>query len=334
VQSSVPEFSDTFLRYRLLADKRIHAVARIESSLLKGARRYFDEQGFTEVKVPHLTRATGACENIDTMFAVPWFGEGERFLAQTGQLYLEVMTPYLKHVWCEGPSFRAEPDVDSRHLAEFPLLEIEFEGGFEELLGHVEGTIRSMVSTALAERKDDMEVLGVADPVRLDLTSPGSFGRMTYSEAVEKLGLSFGDDLKHAHEKRLVEMTGGKPLFVTHYPKSVKFFNMKENDDDPRLVNSADLLLPFSGEAVGAAEREFEYERLLARLQESSMFRLLRARGGGLGDFAWYLNYYRDFGGSLHSGCGIGFNRVTQYFLGADDIRGATVWPVNRESGV
>lgn len=299
-----------------------------------GARRYFEAEGFVEVPVPHITKATGACENINTMFDVSFFGE-RRYLAQTGQLYLEVLTPYLGRVWAAGPSFRAEPDVDDRHLVEFTLVELEFKGGFEELLTHIEGTVSSMFEEVLRSRGEDLELLGV-DRKRLKGMRP-PFKRIKYADAVELLegmGVRWGDDLKSVHEKRLVQYFGGKPLFITHYPKAIKFFNMKENDTNPDVVDSADLILPFSGEAVGAAEREYEYERLLNRLLESSMFRLLKERGGTLEDFGWYLNFYKEIGGCRHSGCGIGMNRVTQSVLGVSDIRETTVWPMNRESNV
>ena len=323
---------NTAERYRLFKESSLQAIARIEASLLSGARKYFEENLFVEVTVPHVTRATGACENVATMFEVDFFGE-KRYLAQTGQLYLEVMTPYLERVWAAGPSFRAEEKVDDRHLVEFTLLEIEFRGNFDQLLEHVEGTLVSMVSEVLAKRSEGLAVLGV-DAERLqNVRRP--FKRITYTDAVDLLegeGVRWGDDLKSQHEKLLVEYMGSQPLFITHYPKAIKFFNMKENAINRELVDSADLILPYSGEAVGAAEREYEYDRLVKRLLESSMFRLLKERGGGLEDFAWYLNFYKEFGGSPHSGCGIGLGRVMQFVLGIDDIRGSTVWPVNREA--
>ncbi len=302
--------------------------------MLSGARKYFEANGFNEILVPHITKATGACENIATMFEVDFFSE-RRYLAQTGQLYLEVLTPYLDKVWAAGPSFRAEPDVDNRHLVEFTLVEIEFKGGFDELLGHIEGTIVSMVDQVLRNRGEDLELLKVDVDRLRGVRAP--FRRVTYTDAVavlEGAGVKWGDDLKSSHEKQLAKYYGGMPLFITHYPKSIKFFNMKENCDNPDVVDSADLILPFSGEAVGAAEREYQYERLVARLLDSSMFRLLKERGGSLEDFAWYLDFYKESGGCVHSGCGIGMNRVTQFVLGSGDIRATTTWPMNRESNV
>jgi len=325
------KLATTTNRFELFATPEMQAVARIEASLMRGAREYFDANDFTEIIVPHLTKATGACENIATMFTVDHFGE-DCYLAQTGQLYLEVLTPFLKKVWCVGPSFRAEPSVDERHLTEFALLELEFEGDLWQLMHHIEGVIYSMIQECLATRSTDLELLGV-DTDRINVKPP--FKKVSYTDAVEQLhsfGVKWGDDLKSIHEKALVEIFGNRPLFITHYPKAIKFFNMKQNALSPNIVNSTDLILPFSGEAVGAAEREYEYEPLLKRLQESNMLKQLIERGGSLQDFDWYLDFYRLHGGTPHSGCGIGVNRVTQYVLGSSDIRASTVFPMNKQT--
>jgi len=328
---SLEKSATTTNRYELFSKPELQAVARIEASLLRGARRYFDANDFVEIVVPHLTRATGACENIATMFTVDHFGESA-YLAQTGQLYLEVLTPFLKKVWCIGPSFRAEPSIDERHLTEFTLIELEFEGDLRQLMRHIENVICSMVQEAMATIGEDLEFLGV-DEDRINVAPP--FKKVTYTDAVEQLhsfGVKWGDDLKSTHEKALVEIFGNKPLFITHYPKAIKFFNMKQNAYNPDIVNSTDLILPFSGEAVGAAEREYQHEPLLTRLKESNMLRQLIERGGSIRDFDWYLDFYRQYGGTPHSGCGIGLNRVTQYVLGSQDIRACTVFPMNKQT--
>ena len=142
------------------------------------------------------------------------------------------------------------------------------------------------------------------------------------------LEIEWGDDLTHAHELFLVEKYGNRPLFITHYPKDIKFFNMRVNDDDPSVVNSADLIMPYSGESVGSAERENDYERLVKRLKESQMFRILSKRGVTMKDFEEYLNLVKK-DPILHSGCGIGFTRVSQSVMGFEDIRMATSYPLN-----
>lgn len=330
-QVGINLLKNTNERHKLLSAPELHAAVRIESSLLKGAREYFEKRGFTEVVVPHMTKATGACENIATMFEVDYFGP-KRYLSQTGQLYLEVLTPFLSRVWCVGPSFRAEPRADERHLTEFTLIELEIAGDFKELLEHIEGLVCSMVNSAVKENDKELALLNADVESLRRIRKP--FQRMTYTKAVELLsefGVKWGDDLKSTHEKLLVATNGNQPLFITHFPKTIKFFNMKENSENPAVVNSADLLLPASGEAVGAAEREHRYDKLRDRLESSSMLRQLVERGGSIDDFKWYLEFYKTQG-ILHSGCGIGLNRVTQFVLGTDDIRSTTAFPMNRES--
>lgn len=330
-ETSLCLLKNTKDRYKLLPAQEMHAIVKIESSLLKGARRYFEEHNFIEVTVPHLTKATGACENIATMFELGYFGQ-KGYLSQTAQLYLEVLTPFLGKVWCIGPSFRAEPRVDERHLTEFTLIELEFAGNFKELLEHIEGTICSMINFVLKEREEELQLLGVNIEKLRKIKRP--FQKITYTEATRLLteyGVKWGDDFKSHNEKTLVQMNGNQPIFVTHFPKAIKFFNMRENDENPAIVNSADLLLPISGEAVGAAERENRYEKLYQRLINSTMFKQLAEKGGSIEDFRWYLEFYKEHG-SLHSGCGIGLNRVTQFVLGTDDIRATTAFPLNKES--
>jgi len=308
------------------------ARIRVEAAVLKGLRRYLEDSGYVEVVAPHVTKATGACENVDTMFELDYFGR-RAYLTQTGQLYLEVLSQFLGKVWCSIHSFRAEPRVDNRHLTEFVLVELEFLGGFDELLREIEGAVGAGVRQAMSDAAGELEALGVDKYSAKRLLPP--YERMTYTEAVEELrefGVKWGDDLKSVHERALVEMHGSRPLFITHYPKAIKFFNMRENPGNPEVVNSADLLMPWSGEAVGAAEREHRYERLVERLLESPMYSMLVERGGGLEDFDWYLEFWRSHGGKLHSGCGIGVARVVQSLLGVEDIRMATAFPMNRDS--
>jgi len=325
---------ETRERWKILSLPELQALAKIESSLMKGARRYCEEQGFIEIMIPHMTRATGSCENFMTVFDFNYFGK-RAYLSQTGQLYLEVLTPFLKKVWCLIHSFRAEPDADNRHLTEFPLIELEFEGGFEELTKHIEGVISSMVRKAGEERQDDLVLFGI-DKEHLKKFEP-PYRKISYTEAVgmlEKNGvdIEWGNDIKSRHEKIISEQLNFEPFFLTHWPTPIKFFDMRSNEQDPGVVNSCDLILPFSGEAVGGAEREHTYEKLKKKLEESTMLKLLAERGGEAKDFEWFLDFYKSNTVSLHSGFGVGFNRVTQSLLKLDDIRASTVWPLNRDS--
>lgn len=312
-------------RHLLFDSPAFRAMVYVEGLLLKGAREYFDAMEFKEIVVPHITRATGACENIDTLFSVDYFGK-KGYLSQTAQLYLESLIPWMNKVWCISPSFRAEDRVDERHLTEFSLVELEFAGTFEELLEHIEGVIVSMISSVLKKMTSRW-----LNRNRLrQVVSP--FERITYTEAIEMLGRDFGYDISREEEQILVERFGNQPLFITHYPKSMKFFNMIENEDNPQLVDSADLILPFGGEAVGAASREYSPEKLYRRLSESQMLKQLVTKGGSIEDFDWYIDVYKRYDTAPHAGCGIGLNRVTQFVLQVDDIRMCTAYPLNRET--
>lgn len=315
-------------RYKLLREAEISQVARIESALLKGARKFFEKNKYTEIVVPHLTKATGSCENMNTLFELNYFGE-RAFLSQTCQLYLESLIPSLKKVWCVGPSFRAEPEADSRHLTEFPLIELELEGNFSDLLSEIEGLTISMIKEVVRDKE-----IKIVDKKRLNkLEKP--FKKITYDRAIKELEnfkLEWGDDLKSRHEKYLVKKFGNKPIFITHFPIQMKFFNMKKNRKNHKIVNSADLVFPYSGEAVGAAEREHEYESIRKRLKNSQMFQQLLKLGGSIKDFNWYLKFLKEKENVPHAGCGIGLNRITQFVLGIDDIRMSTVYPLNSET--
>jgi asparaginyl-tRNA synthetase len=309
-------------------------VARIESALVRGAEKYFQEEGFVWVpSVPHIVSVTGACENVNTLYDVDYHGK-EAFLTQTGQTALEEMTQGIERVCTIIHSFRKEESVNNRHLTEFPLVEFEFrynpekEDGFELLLEHIESTICSMVENVVKTEKASLEKLGV-DYARLEnIQRP--FDRISYTAAAKKLGLEWGDDLRSELEGKLMHMLGNKPLFVTRYPTKIKFFNMQQNNENLAIVNSADLLLPPGGEAVGSAVREHNYERLIDRLDKSEMMRILREKGKDLKDFESYTGLVRD-NPVPHAGCGIGLNRVMQYVLNEQNIRKSTPYPMNKE---
>jgi asparaginyl-tRNA synthetase len=316
-----PGLKQTKERYKLFDLKELKTVAKVEATLLKSARKWLDDHGFLEVIVPHVVNATGSCEIVDTLFKVPYFGR-DAYLTQTGQLYLEALVPFLGgKVWTFGSSFRAESRADDRHLTEFSLLELEFEGDFGSLLK----TIEDMFSDMMCAVRDLSEVMNW-----IDLKHP--FKRLRYEDAIAELGLTFGMDLTSVDERKLVENNGNQPMFVTHFPKDLKYFNMRVNDADSGIVNSADFLLPYGGESAGAAEREFNPIKLRQRLIESGMWVQFIANGGDKHAFDWYLDAYQKHDYRLHSGFGMGINRVTKYVLQLDDIRATTIYPTNAET--
>jgi asparaginyl-tRNA synthetase len=306
-------------------------LIRVWDAMLRGARAYVENQGFVAVhNMPHVVGITGACENIDTLFKTDFFGK-QAYLTQTGQLYLELVSQNMRRVYCEIQSFRSEPTIDDRHLCQFHLFEIEHQGNLPELIGHISGIVRNMANRVAAECADVLANYGRNPEDLLDI----QFGCMTYERAIAYLrpefpDLEFGDDLKAHHERLLSSRLG--PMFLTHFPMPIKFFNMRQNEQDPRVVNSTDLILPLAGEAAGAAEREHTYDRLVLRLKASPMYRRLLELGGQEEDFAWYLNAHKNKNIPLHSGAGIGVARVAQFLLGLEDIRDAVPFVINRDN--
>jgi asparaginyl-tRNA synthetase len=314
------ELTQTDDRYKVFPSEALRTVAMVEASLLRGARKYLNSNGYLEVVVPHIVSASGSCEIIETLLELQYFTR-QAFLTQTAQLYLEALVPFLGgKVYTFGPSFRAEQRVDSRHLVEFSLLELEFEGNFEKLLTGIEELFINMIEEVLSLPIDNEHLAKLNTP----------FKRFTYEEAINTLDLEWGNDIYSTDEQELLRINDNQPYFITHFPKELKYFNMKENDDDPRVVNSADFIVPYGGECVGAAEREHNPSTLLKRLKESSMYINLVAKGGDPTSFDWYINAYYRYPYKLHSGFGMGLNRVTKFVLQLDDIRQSTIYPVNR----
>lgn len=325
-------------------------LARLEGFVLKTAEDFFREQGFTALFPPKIVRASGACENINTLFEVSvdrddhWF-ERRAYLSQTGQLYLEAMVPALEKVYCLGPSFRAEPRVDSRHLTEFTMLEIEFAGNFEKLLHYIESLVHHVAQSVAKYRTAKKDFgLSAADLVRLK-KCPSHFARYSYDQAIIKLQeigekINWGDDISSQREKILLEAVEGQPLLITHYPDPMhpdgqgieveKFFNMLPAPKNPGRVLSADLILPFAGESVGAAARVHGLEELVSRLKNSKMYKRLQEKGGDLSDFAWYIEQIKSNGAVPHAGCGFGMSRIMQYISGQNDITKAVTFPSNK----
>lgn len=323
------------------------AIAKVEAETVNGAIKYCENNGYQHILIPHMTKATGACEDFSTLFSTELFGQ-TAYLNQTGQLFLEAFMHVFEKTYCFGPSFRKENQVDNRHLIEFPLFEIEVAGiDLRMLQGEISEIFSNMIENV--ESKCEKELSYLLSDTDLGAIKP-PYVSITYEEALDQLkdyGLKFGDDLKSEHESMLVEMNGEKPLFITHYPKQIKFFNMRVNRSDSRIVNSMDLLMPYSGESVGAAEREEDHQILRNRLEESDMLRLLKDAIGSekefenfdssqlfteaMSRFDWYMDVIKQHP-ITHAGCGIGINRVVQSILKTDDIRYATAFPMNRET--
>ncbi|MEA3248957.1 MAG: amino acid--tRNA ligase-related protein [Patescibacteria group bacterium] len=318
------------------------------STMRKATHRHYSEAGLTHVPVPQIVGITGACENVDTLFNVASRVPVPLFFCQTGQLNLEQALQYYPGVYTIMVSGRDEEKEDARHVRQFSLTEEEFDWSlvsdakydeermFEEMLRRIEVAVKSICQTVVAAHPETLirEFKQDAGGLATSLNEP--FHRISYDEAVEVLKkngfpeLKWGDDLEARHETRIVELLNGGdfpvPVFIMRYPKDIKFFNMKVSTTDDRVVLSADLILPHSGEAVGSAVREHDAAKLERRLLGSTMFRLHTARGGTLDDFRWYLDIIGSGRTKPHAGYGIGNERVIQYLTGAKDIRDCSIF--------
>jgi asparaginyl-tRNA synthetase len=319
------------------------AVARIRSELNFAIHRFFREQGFIQVHTPIIT--TSDCEGAGEMFTVTalpadkirgpesfssdFFGR-RAGLTVSGQLQAEIFALSHGRVYTFGPTFRAENSNTSRHLAEFWMLEPEM--AFCDLtcdMEVAEALIKDLVGTVLGNCADELDVFerfvskGLLKKLEAGLAQP--FARMSYSEAVAALEQSgkvfdfpvqWGTDLQSEHERFLCEELAGRPLIVTDYPKNIKPFYMRLNDDG-RTVAAMDILVPGIGELVGGSQREERLELLEERM---------RGAGLDLEEYSWYLDL-RRFGSVPHAGFGLGFERLVQFVTGMSNIRDVIPFP-------
>ncbi len=319
------------------------AVARIRSCLSFAIHAFFRERDFIHVHTPLIT--TSDCEGAGEMFTVtalepeqlggknPFAADffGRRAgLTVSGQLQAEIYALALGRVYTFGPTFRAENSNTSRHLAEFWMVEPEM--AFCDLacdMAVAEGLLRTLVGRVLDECGDDIDLFdrfidrGLRQ--RLEAVRVTSFARISYSEAVQTLEgsgrsfqfpVSWGMDLQAEHERFLCEEVAGGPLIVTDYPRQIKPFYMRQNDDG-RTVAAMDILVPGVGELVGGSQREERYDLLRTRMEEAGL---------DLDAYSWYLDL-RRYGSAPHAGFGLGFERLVQFVTGMANIRDVIPFP-------
>lgn len=347
-------------------DDQMRSLIKVNAAIRKGVTRHYEALRLQYVSVPQIVGITGACENIDTLFRVGNRLDLPLFFSQTGQLALEQALQFSTGAYTIIHSGRDEEEEDERHLREFGLTEEEFdcttvgmteqnyddEKMFEHLLSHIEMAIKSMIAAVIEDCPNELKLFG-QDIEYLKRIHETRFNRISYEDVISLLNnngfpeLQFGDDLKARHEQRVVELMTeratrhevdrqkGIPCFITRYPYPIKFFNMKRSMKDSRVVLSADLILPKSGESVGAAVREHDGAKLKNALIHSTMFALHKKRGGTFSDFSWYVDGLVGAGKTRpHAGYGIGNERVMQFLLGQSDIRECSLFSLmSRDSG-
>jgi asparaginyl-tRNA synthetase len=307
------------------------ATFRMRSRLAYAVHRFFNERDFTYVHTPVIT--TSDCEGAGEMFQVTtndagqaeedFFGK-KSYLTVSGQLEAETFACALSNVYTFGPTFRAENSNTSRHASEFWMIEPEM--AFCNLEGDMdlaEDFIQFLVKDVLENNEGDLEIFakfvdkGLRQ--RLEGLVGGGFERMSYTEAVEQLIVSgkkfdypvqWGANLQSEHERYLCEEVVKGPLTVYNYPKSIKPFYMRANDDG-KTVTAMDVLVPGVGEIIGGSQREERYDLLKAEMEANDL---------SLKNYEWYLDL-RKYGTVPHAGFGAGFERLLMYVTGMQNIR-------------
>jgi asparaginyl-tRNA synthetase len=317
------------------------AVFRVRSVLAMAIHEFFQSQGFIYVHAPIITSndAEGAGEAFvvttrdDAKYDQDFFGK-KASLTVSGQLEAEAYALAFRDVYTFGPTFRAENSNTVRHAAEFWMIEPEIAfADLEDDMDLIEDTIKYCISyvreNCPAEMNFFNQMIDKDLLNRLDKVMNSSFARLSYSEGIEVLkkavenGVKFenkkiewGMDLQSEHERYLCEQYIGGPVFITDYPKDIKSFYMRMNEDN-KTVAACDLLVPGIGEIVGGSQREERYDMLVARMDELGM------KKEGL---EWYLDL-RRYGGVQHAGFGIGFERLLMYITGMQNIRDVLPFP-------
>ncbi len=309
-------------RHLWLRATRMQNIMKIKHTVIKALRDYYIEHGWWEVTPPILTGT--AVEGGATLFKVDYFGE-PAYLSQSAQLYLEVLIYTLEKVWAITPSFRAEKSRTRRHLSEYYHFEVEAAWmNMDELIKITEDTIEYVVQRVLSEREKELVSLGRDVSALEKIKKP--FPKITYDEAIQRLQnkgfqIRWGEDLG-ADEEAALTRDFDKPFFITHFPKKIKAFYMKVDENNPNLVKGFDLLAPEGyGEIIGGSQREDDYEVLLNRIKEEGL---------DPKDYYWYLDL-RKYGSVPHSGYGLGIERTVMWIAGLDHIRDAIPFPRFRE---
>lgn len=325
----------------------ISSVARVRNTTSMAIHGYLQQNGFQWIHTPLITASD--CEGAGEMFKVTtldlcntprddknnidykqdFFGR-EAYLTVSGQLNLETYCMGLSKVYTFGPTFRAENSNTTRHLAEFWMVEPEI--AFATLMDDAalaQGMLKHVFKTVLNKNSDDMsffaQFIDKSVVTRLESMVNDDFEMVSYTDAIKRLeasGKSFenplywGVDLASEHERFLCEELIGKPTIVTDYPKEIKAFYMKLNDDN-KTVAAMDILAPGVGEIVGGSAREDRYDLLVSRMQEA---------GIAPESLDWYLDL-RRYGSAPHAGFGLGLERAVSYITGVQNVRDIIPFP-------
>lgn len=324
----------------------IGAIARVRHTLAQAIHRFFDERGFYWVSTPIITASdtegAGEMFRVSTLdlenlprtngkidFDKDFFGK-DAFLTVSGQLNGEAYACALSKIYTFGPTFRAENSNTSRHLAEFWMIEPEVAfADLNDIAALAEDLLKYAFKAVLAERFDDMEFFAQrvdSEAIkRLEQFINTDFAQVDYTDAIEILlnskhtfenPVSWGIDLSSEHERYLAEQHFKAPVIVKNYPKDIKAFYMRLNEDG-KTVAAMDVLAPGIGEIIGGSQREERLDRLDKRMEEMGLNK---------DDYSWYRDL-RRYGTVPHSGFGLGFERLIAYICGVNNVREVIPFP-------
>jgi asparaginyl-tRNA synthetase len=300
-------------RHLWLRSKKQLAILRVRSELSFQIRNFFHQKKYTNIDTPILTGSVG--ESAGTLFS-------KAYLAQTGQLYLETAIFAHEKVYCFGPTFRAEKSKTRRHLTEFWM--VEAETAFlenEQNIQFQDEFVRTVVQKTVEACKLDLEILE-RDTTKLLSQVATAFQVIDYSKAIEHLkssgfSIEWGEDINSEGENILTEKLGGA-IFIKNYPRAIKAFYMKQNPNDQKTVLCSDLIAPDGvGEIIGGSEREVDFDKIVARIQEEDL---------PLEGYSWYLDL-RKYGSVPHSGWGLGLERLVAWVCGLPHVRECIPFP-------
>ena len=318
---SLKEHGTEFLmehRHLWIRTPRQAAILRIRAEIIKAARDFFDDRGFTLTDPPILTPA--ACEGTSTLFPVEYFGD-QAYLTQSGQLYIESTALALGKVYSFGPTFRAEKSKTRRHLTEFWMVEPEVAFcDLDQLMELAEQFLSFIVDRVLTRRTAELKVIQ-RDVTKLESIKP-PFPRLSYDEAAAMLNDAFakgllanpfeyGNDFGSPDET-YISSQFDRPVMVHRYPADVKAFYMEPDPKNPKYALCVDVLAPEGyGEIIGGSQRIASYDLLKQRIEQHNL---------PLEAFQWYLDL-RRYGSVPHSGFGMGIERAVAWICGLDHVR-------------
>ncbi len=320
IKEDTSEESLLDMRHLALRSRKSIAILKIRSTVFEAIHEYFRSNGYYEFQSPILCPSKG--EGGSDVFEVNYFGK-PIYLTQTWQLYAEAGIFGLERMYTIAPSFRAEKHDTARHLSEYWHAEMEAAWlDLNGLMDAAEGLVKHIIKKVLENNKEELKILE-RDVSKLETVLKKKFARMSYDEVLKllkekaKMNVPWGKDLRTIEEARLSEFFD-VPIFVTHYPKEIKAFYMKENEKNSKVVNCFDLLGPEKyGELIGASERETDGGKIRDRLKKA---------GEKLENYEFYLDT-RRYGSVPHAGFGLGIERVIMWICGVNNIKEVIPFP-------